>query len=180
MWIRPAVAGDAAELGRVMVESWLAAHRGQMPEALWEKRVAEWTPEVSAAGWARVLAAQAEAAVPDDVLLVAEDEGAVIVGVLYGDLADDGVTGEVGAVYVSYDHHREGIGAVLLRAGAAELRRLGASALRISVLTDNVLARRFYEGMGGVEVGQGTFDEEGTLLATTVYEWSDVSALAGG
>ncbi|HYJ28021.1 MAG TPA: hypothetical protein VEW73_09945, partial [Nocardioides sp.] len=69
MRTRPAVAGDAAELGRVMVESWLAAHRGQMPEALWEKRVAEWTPEVSAAGWARVLAAQAEASVPDDVLL---------------------------------------------------------------------------------------------------------------
>ena len=60
MRIRPATAEDAAALGELMVESWLAAHRRQMPEALWQKRVEEWTPEVSARGWARVLADRAE------------------------------------------------------------------------------------------------------------------------
>jgi ribosomal protein S18 acetylase RimI-like enzyme len=142
--------------------------------------VTEWTPEVSARGWARVLAAQAESVVRDDVLLVAAEDSGRIVGLLYGDLAEGGATGEVGALYVSSGRHRQGIGAALLRAGATELQRLGASALHISVLTDNVLARRFYEGMGGIEVGHGTFDEEGHLLPTTVYEWSDVSVLVGG
>ena len=46
-------------MGRVMVDSFLSAHRGQMPDAAWQQRVDEWTPEVSARGWARCeLAAQ--------------------------------------------------------------------------------------------------------------------------
>jgi hypothetical protein len=42
-------------MGRVMVDSLLSAHRGQMPDAAWQQRVDEWTPEVSARGWARVI-----------------------------------------------------------------------------------------------------------------------------
>ena len=32
-------------MGRVMVDSFLSAHRGQMPDAAWQQRVDEWTPE---------------------------------------------------------------------------------------------------------------------------------------
>src|SRR6187431_2054584 len=53
MRIRAAVVDDAPAMGRVMVGSWLSAHRGQMPDAAWQKRVDEWTPAVSARGWAR-------------------------------------------------------------------------------------------------------------------------------
>lgn len=179
MRVREAGLGDAPELGVVMVASWLSAHCGQVPEAAWRKRVAEWTPEVSARGWARVLAAQVEATVPDDVLLLAEDDGGTIVGVVYGILTDEGATGDVVALYIAPDRHREGTGAALLRAGAAELQRLGARSLRISVLTENSPARRFYEAMGGHEVGRSTTDEEGYVLPTTVYEWPDVAVLAG-
>ena len=56
MRIRAAAVDDAPAMGRVMVEAWLSAHRGQMPDTLWHKRVEEWTPEVSAAAWARLLA----------------------------------------------------------------------------------------------------------------------------
>ena len=180
MRIRPATAEDAAALGELMVESWLAAHRGQMPEALWQKRVAEWTPEVSARGWARVLADRAEGRAPGDVLLVAEDDDGVIVGLVYGTAADDeGAVGEIAALYVAPDRHRDGLGTTLLRAGAAELSRLGMRSLRVSVLTRNVAARSFYEAMGGLEVGQGTADEEGVALPTTVYAWSNLSDVCG-
>jgi ribosomal protein S18 acetylase RimI-like enzyme len=182
MRLRPAVAADATALGHLMVESWLAAHRGQMPDVLWQKRSVEWTPDVSANAWARVLAAQEEAEARDDVLLVAEDEREAMVGVLYGialaDAAADPI-GEVAALYVASDRQGEGVGAALLRAGAARLQRLGATRLRVSVLTANRRARGFYEVMGGLEAGSGTTDEAGTQLPTTIYEWSDVSVLAG-
>jgi hypothetical protein len=34
--------------------------------------------------------------------------------------------------------------------------------------------------MGGREIGQRTFDEEGYLLPVTIYAWSDIIALGGG
>lgn len=39
MKVRAAVLEDAPVLGRVMVEAWLSAHRGQMPDWVWQKRV---------------------------------------------------------------------------------------------------------------------------------------------
>jgi hypothetical protein len=93
MLIRSATIGDAPALGRVMVESWLSAHRGQMPDVAWQKRVDEWTPDVSAQGWARVLVDQADGNVPRDVLLVAEDDSRVLHAWVYGTPADDDLSG---------------------------------------------------------------------------------------
>jgi hypothetical protein len=45
-----------------------------MPDAAWQQRVDEWTPEVSARGWARAITDQAEGNAARDVLLVAEDD----------------------------------------------------------------------------------------------------------
>ena len=55
MRIRGAELRDAPALGHLVVESWLAAHRGQVPDAAWQKRLDEWTPEVSGRAWARLL-----------------------------------------------------------------------------------------------------------------------------
>ena len=181
MRIRAAVVEDAPALGRVMVASWLAAHRGQMPDAAWQKRVDEWTPDVSAQGWVRVLTDQAENAGSRDVLLVAEDDSRAVHAVVYGTAADDdaaGRTAEIRALYVAPDLHRRGIGAALLRAAAAELASRGFRSLRLDVLTANSPARRFYEALGGREIGRGTFDEEGCPLPVTVYAWPDLLALS--
>ena len=180
MRTRAARAEDAPVLGHLMVDSWLSAHRGQVPDAAWQKRAAEWTPDVSARGWSRVLAAQAAGPAREDVLLVAEDDRGVIVGLVHGVVADDvpgGTTGNIAALYVAPDRHGEGIGASLLCDAAGELGDLGVVTLRLSVLTANLPARRFYESMGGLEVGHGTTEEEGHLLPTTEYEWPEVSVL---
>ena len=68
----------------------------------------------------------------------------------------------------------------LLRATAGVLAGRGVVELRVSVLTANLPARAFYEALGAAEVGTATTDEEGHLLPTTVYEWADVTVLAGG
>ena len=43
MEVRAAVPADAPALGRVMVATWLTAHRGQLPDEAWQKRVYEWS-----------------------------------------------------------------------------------------------------------------------------------------
>ena len=179
--VRVAAVDDAPAMGRVMVESFLSAHRGQMPDAAFQKRVEEWTPEVSAAGWARALTGIADGNSDRDVILVAEDDGGLL-GLVAGGAADAGaVTGttcEIGALYVHSQHRGEGIGRALLRAAADHLADLGYCELRISVLSANRPARVFYEAMGGREIGQGTDDEGGYLLPLTTYGWADLTNLA--
>ena len=185
MRIRAAAVDDAPAMGRVMVEAWLSAHRGQMPDTLWQKRLEEWTPEVSAAAWARLLAEQAQGEAARTVVLVAEEtEGASDpLALVMGDQDDEdtsGSTAQVGALYVRPDRRGQGIGRALLGEAARELTGLGFSALHIGVLSVNRPARAFYEAMGGHEIGQRTFDEEGVLLPETVYAWPDITTLTGG
>jgi GNAT superfamily N-acetyltransferase len=182
MRIRAAVVDDAPAMGRVMVDSWLSAHRGQMPDAAWQKRVDEWTPAVSARGWARTFTEREDGNAARDVLLVAEDDGGGLSGLVSGIAADDDASGsiaEIGALYVRPDRRSQGIGGSLLREAASELASLGFSALHIGVLAANCPARGFYEAMGGREIGQRMFDEEGYLLPMTIYGWSDIGALVG-
>jgi ribosomal protein S18 acetylase RimI-like enzyme len=178
--IRPAVVDDAPTMGRVMVESWLSAHRGQMPDAAWQKRLDEWTPEVSARGWAGALTGHAQGNTARDVFLVAEDDAGVLIGLVSGTAADDdpsGSTAEIGSLYVLPDRRGQGFGRSLLRAACGELAELGFSALHIDVLAANSPARAFYEAMGGHATGQRMFDEEGHLLPLRIYEWPDINVL---
>lgn len=181
MKIRVAVPDDAPAMGRVMVDSFLSAHRGQMPAAAWQQRVDEWTPDVSARGWARAITDQAEGNAALDVLLVADDDVGVLCALVLGTAADDDPSGsiaEIEALYVLPVRQGQGIGGSLLRAAASELAHLGFSALHLSVLTANLPARGFYAAMGGREIGQQTVDEEGYLLPVTMYGWSDITALS--
>jgi ribosomal protein S18 acetylase RimI-like enzyme len=180
--IRVAVVDDAPAMGRVMVESWLSAHRGQVPEAAWQKRLAEWTPEVSARGWAGALTDQAEGNLARDVFLIAEDDVGVLVGLVSGRATEDeplGSVAEIGALYVMPDRRGQGVGGSLLRAASHALNELGFSALHIGVLAANLAARGFYEAMGGREIGKRMFDEEGYLLPLSIYAWPDITALTG-
>lgn len=174
--VRPARLQDAPALGAVMVESWLAAHREHIPDVAWQARVTEWTPRVSARGWTRQIADISGAEVPLEVLLVAEGDGGLILGLVHG-VVDGTASGQISSLYVAPLHHRQGIGDALLRAAAGFLMDLGVVVLRVSVLTANLPARRFYEVMGGLEVGLGSTEEQGFMLPTTVYEWSDASVL---
>jgi len=179
--VRVAAVDDAPAMGHVMVESFLSAHHGQMPDAAFQKRRREWTPDVSAAGWARALAHIADGNPDRDVVLVAEEDGGVL-GLVSGGSAEGGAvlgtTCEIGALYVHPQHRGQGIGGALLRAAADHLADLGYSELHIGVLSANRPARVFYEAMGGREIGQGTDDEEGYLLPVTIYGWADVTDLA--
>ena len=139
--IRVAVLEDAPAMGRMMVDSSLSAHRGQMPDAAWQQRVDEWTPEVSARGWAGAITDQAEGNAARDVLLVAEDDSGVLSALVSGTAADDDPSGsiaEIEALYVLPGSARPRDRGSLLRAAASELANLSFSVLRLAVLTANL------------------------------------------
>jgi ribosomal protein S18 acetylase RimI-like enzyme len=181
MIIRTAREADAPAMGRVMVATYLAAHRDQMPDAVWMKRAQEWTPEVSADGWARTLRALATDERPQDCIYVAVDDGGEIVGLAMGGTADAEnlpQTGAVYALYVSMRHQGQGLGRRLVQAVAADLAQKGMTALRIGCLAANAQARAFYEAIGGRLVSERLFDEEGVMLPEVVYEWAAIKTLA--
>lgn len=108
MIIRTAHEADAPAMGQVMVDTWLAAHRGQMPAEAWAKRAKEWTPEVSAQGWARMLREIATDERSEDCISVAVDDGGAIVGLAMGGPANGAEQPQTGAIYALYvsSHHQ--------------------------------------------------------------------------
>ena len=180
MIIRAAREADAPEMGHIMVDTWLVAHSDQMPVDAWAKRAEEWTPEVSAQGWARTLREIATDERSQDCIYVALDEGGEIVGLVMGGPADAEnlpQTGAVYALYISTRHQGQGLGRRLVQAVAAELAQKGMTALQIGCLAANAPARGFYAAIGGHLVSERLFDEEGVMLPEVVYEWPDIQAL---
>lgn len=183
MEVRLATAVDAPAMGAVMVESFLAAHKDQYPAAVWQKRVDEWTPAVSAASWAERLhefaALQAADKEPDFCLFVAVDTDHTVVGLIYGSARKDDLNrrtgvGEIGAIYVKPSTHGKGAGRQLVHAAATYLARIGMTELQIGVLAANSAARGFYEAIGGQVIAERSYKEEGIQLPELVYGWPDI------
>jgi ribosomal protein S18 acetylase RimI-like enzyme len=161
-----------------MVDTYMAAHRDQMPAEAWTKRAQEWTYEVSERGWAQTLRAVAAGA--NECIYVAEEPSADLVGLCMGGPAETAAlphSGEVYALYVRASHQGRGLGRGLVQAVAAHLAQLGMSALQIGCLAENAPARRFYESLGGRLVDERLFDEEGVMLPEVVYGWANINAL---
>ena len=170
MEVRTAGLDDAQGLASCIVPSWLEAHRHQIPNHLWDRRRRNWTEDVSAAAWRRTLAEIAtEAPARSHVLVATESEA--IVGLAAGTV-NGANAGAVEALYVVPAHQRGGVGRRLLEASFDALRSAGASSVSIVVLAANVPARRFYERVGGREVGATDVDEDGVALPAVTYEWA--------
>ena len=183
MNVRVAQEIDAQAMGEVMVTTFLAAHRDQMPAEAWAKRAREWTPDVSAHGWTQAIQDIAAGELPYECIYVAEATESSLVGLVMGGLVDETDRPPTGVVYVLYvqeTHQGCGVGRKLLHAAARDLALHNARVLRIGCLAANTPARRFYETMGGEMVGERLFDEEGVLLPEVVYEWADITLLAAG
>ncbi len=180
--IRPAHPEDATGMGRVMVDTYLSAHHGQMPEAAWIKRRDEWTYEVSEQGWRRGITKLAVQPEPTECFYVAEYLPThEIVGLAHGHRSERDLlpnAGEVGSLYVGQNFQGRGVGRDLVRAVAAQLAAQGCSALIICAATANGPGRGFYEAIGGRVVGEADFDEEGWSIPQTVYGWDNIQALS--
>ena len=116
MIIRNAHEADAPAMGRVMVETYLRAHKGQVPDAAWRSRQEEWSAAESAAAWARSIREIAEAGDSQECIYVAVEDvlqPEQVIGLIMGGptgLADYEGYGDIYALYVDFAHQGRGIG----------------------------------------------------------------------
>jgi ribosomal protein S18 acetylase RimI-like enzyme len=87
--------------------------------------------------------------------------------------------GEIYMLYVLADYRRAGVGRALLRACADHCLARGLFSASIWVLRDNDRARRLYETLGAVQIGEATDVVGGAPAPLVGYAWEDLAGLAG-
>jgi ribosomal protein S18 acetylase RimI-like enzyme len=179
--VRPAAIGDEEALGYVHVAAWQTAYRGILPDEFLaglnvQSRVDRWRERISEPG-------------AGEFSFIAEVTGEAgrreIVGFSGGGPERDGFVGadgatydgEVYAIYLLAGWRGRGVGCLLMAASARALLDLGFQSVVIWVLQDNVNARRFYEALGGVQVGEKPIDIGQTPLIEVAYGWPDARQL---
>jgi ribosomal protein S18 acetylase RimI-like enzyme len=179
MRIREADLPDVMPMAQVTVDTFLAAHRDQIPDALWHWRRENWTYAVSAQGWERTIRGVGADLNRPQCVYLAEEEGGQIVGVAMARALADGAnrTAEVGALYVHPRWQKLGVGRRLVAAMARHLAQQGIVTLHIGALRSNALARKFYEKLGGQVVEEREVEDAGFRLREVVYCWPDIGAL---
>lgn len=180
--IRPATMADATAMAQVMVDTWLAAHRGQVPDGQWQRRREEWSYADSERGWRNLLTEIADGSNTEDCVYVAVTDGGEVVGVAVGCPAESDLlpnAAEVSALYVRPTQQGQGFGGQLVAAIAAHQATLGRQALLIGCLVTNTPARQFYEALGGQLVGTRETEDYGFPEPQVVYGWVDSQSLLG-
>ena len=186
MIIRAAQEADAPAMGQLMVETWLAAHKGQIPEGQWQARKADWTPEKSANGWAETLRDMAAGEDPDYCIYLAMEtvdsgpQALEIIGLVMGGPARSlpwTEAGEIYAIYVRQAWQGQRVGKALLQTAVRHLTQLGMHKLLISCLETNEAACAFYEACGGKKVGEKETEDYGYPEPQRIYGWEDSSIL---
>lgn len=175
--VRLAKIEDAPGMAVVMVDTWLTAHQGQVPEGQWQKRREEWTYTDSERSW-RTLLEEIKAGrnTQDEVYVAVTDDGEVV-GVAIGSPAGLNLlpnAAQVGLIYLKSAYQGQGVGRRLLQTVAAQQATLGRQALIICVLETNAPARRFYEALGGHVIGAHETEEYGFKEPQVVYGWEDI------
>jgi ribosomal protein S18 acetylase RimI-like enzyme len=141
MRVRQATAADADAIGRVQVETWVAAYSGLMPDEV----VAGFDVEGRQRMWREGFARERR---PGSAVFVSEVDGAVVGFVSVGAWEGEEGVGELFAIYVSSAHWGTGAGRALIEAAEASMRESGFSEARLWVLEGNERAERFYRAAG--------------------------------
>lgn len=171
---------DAPAMAQIMVDTWLSAHRGQVPDGQWQRRHNEWTYAVSERSWREFLEEIDSGCNTQDCVYVAVTGKEVVVGLAVGCPARSNLlqnAAEISAVYVGSAHQGQGLGSRLIQTVATHQATLGKSALLISALKTNTPAQHFYEALGGRVIGMYETEDYGFKEPQVVYGWEDIRAL---
>jgi ribosomal protein S18 acetylase RimI-like enzyme len=180
--IRAAKEADAPAMGQFSVVTWLAAHKGQVPEGQWQARQKNWTPEKSAQGWAETLRDMAAGIDADTCIYLAIEtaDPPDIIGTVMGGAAHVGPWPEAGEIYLLYvrpDKQGQGVGKKLLETAVRHLAQHSMTKLVIRCLDTNVPACGFYEACGGHKVGEVEKEDYGFLNLERIYGWEDSAVI---
>lgn len=169
--IRSGAPADCDKVGALQVKTWLETYRGLVADSVLDTL----STVDQAATWRRILVRE-----PPVVMMVAEESSGRLVGFAAGGprrgkrLTHDN---EIYAIYVLGAAQRQGLGRALVASVARELLARGGQSLALWVLRDNAPARRFYERLGGVEVGEKVDSMGGRKLYEVAYGWDDLAEL---
>jgi len=168
--IRDATLEDIPGMVAVRIATWRTTYVGIVPDHVLDEQ----SQEKIEARWRQWHLEMK----PDDVTLVAEDNGTVVGfakgGAHWGDVP--GYDGRLGGLYILKSHQRRGLGRRLVAAFAKRLAARGCRSLAIWVLARNP-SRGFYERLGGTPVAEQPIDIGGVALPEVAYGWPDISVL---
>lgn len=168
--VRPALPEDAVAIGTIHTESWKTTYHGIIHQTFLD------AIDLSQ----RIQRAEQRIKDPsiDNLVLLAGDGKDLDSGKAVG-FADVGpcreknvdADGEIYAIYLLQNYQNRGGGKILFEAGLAKCIDRGFQRILVSVLTENMGSRKFYEKMGGVAIGTDHVDIEDHRYPTTSYIW---------
>ena len=152
------------------VQCWRECYSDIVPKALLEKSDASSRLSV----WQESLADETRAA-------FAAYDGGVAIGFVVArkpkEANFDGEDGHISMLYLREGYYRQGIGTELLKLAAAQWLKQGGYSLSLSVLSENLRARRFYEAMGARLVKSSTYKWDEHELPNAIYVFENLPAL---
>jgi ribosomal protein S18 acetylase RimI-like enzyme len=142
MQVRKATIADAKRIAQIHVETWRAAYRGQIPDAVLDaldinKRTTLWNKNLATQPHGVSVAELRKQIVGFCYLVPSRDTDSNSKGI-----------GELVAIYVHPEFWRKGAGKALCRQSLKEAGRQNYAAVTLWVLRSNNSARNFYEAMG--------------------------------
>ncbi|MBU9711428.1 GNAT family N-acetyltransferase [Evansella tamaricis] len=168
MKIRPAVIGDEKQIASVHVKSWQSAYRNILPDDFLSGLSVEQREKM----WRSAL----ERPLKEHGVYVAEDSCSQIIGFANGgpnrskDSYPD-FKGELNAIYLLEESWGNGTGSQLVEAVTHHLKGNGLTSMLVWAFADNPPARKFYEKLGAVFLGEGTININGIEYGEVVYGW---------
>lgn len=176
--IRKATQDDIPIIAALHIEGWKGAYggivdQGYLDSLTVEKRITDWT-EWMGSGESEVFLAE-ESGQPAGFVVIGRTKtpppGSSSIRPSH--------SGEVYALYLHPDYWRKGIGTLLLKHAARELKDRKHSAICLWVLDANVRAKAFYERMGGQKLGGKMIEIGSSKLKEICYGWRDTASLRG-
>lgn len=149
--IRPATEVDIPSIARVHVDSWRSTYSGIVPAAVLDAL----SYQEHETRWRAIFDGHGSERHSQPNVFVAEDAVEKrTVGFASG--ADNsephtfpGYQGELHVIYILQHHQGNGVGRALFNAVADALAQQGMSSMVVWVYSENRVARRFYENLGG-------------------------------
>jgi ribosomal protein S18 acetylase RimI-like enzyme len=170
--VRSATLRDASAIAEVHDQSYRSTYAGIFPQSVFDGVSLPSREQL----WTRVLTDQAAAS---RTLVGCTEEGSVV-GFISGGRERTGLLNcdaEVYAIYLLPSVQRRGLGTLLIREFARELRDQGFQSMAVWVLKLN-MSKAFYETLGGQILAEQTIERGGQSFLEVAYGWAKLDDLA--
>ena len=155
------------------METWRATYAGILPESA----LARMREKNHRSNWSNLLQGHRSALREGELVLVAEEAKAGVVGFVSAGRtrsAISGYDGEIYTLYVAPDFQNRGVGAKLLTGTFRKLEACQIHSVMLWVLARNP-SRFFYEAAGGAIVATRKERFWGVVLPELAYGWPDLA-----